>query len=84
MLVRGLYYEGWNPSATAAHDRSLASFVSRVDQEMARAMSGEAYPIGAEEAIQAVLRVLSDHVSPGELDQVRHVLPERVRALWPV
>jgi uncharacterized protein (DUF2267 family) len=38
----------------------------------------------AERAAGAVLGVLTERVSAGEIDQLRHVLPERVRDLWPV
>ncbi|HEU0116131.1 MAG TPA: DUF2267 domain-containing protein [Thermomicrobiales bacterium] len=83
MLVRGLYYEGWNPSAAPDPERTPERFLRRVDQEMARAMRGEACPIAAEEAVRAVLRVLAEHVSAGELEQARQTLPERVRLFWP-
>jgi uncharacterized protein (DUF2267 family) len=83
MLVRGLYFEGWNPSDTPAKDRNREHFLSRVETALERAMWNEAYPIDPEEAARAVLRVLTDRVSGGELNQVRHVIPERVRELWP-
>jgi uncharacterized protein (DUF2267 family) len=83
MLVRGLYFEGWNPSATPERDRSLERFLGRVNAELQHAMWNEEDPIGAEQAARAVLRVLSDRLSRGEMEQVRHVMPERIRALWP-
>ena len=83
MLVRGIYFEGWNPSNTPEEDRSLESFLSRTEHALERALWNEDHSIDAEHAARAVLRVLSDHVSPGEIDQVRHVLPEHVRKLWP-
>ena len=83
MLVRGLYFEGWNPSATLGKDRSQERFLSRIEGALERASFHEAYPIDTEEAARAVLRVLSDHVSGGELAKVRGVMPERVRELWP-
>jgi uncharacterized protein (DUF2267 family) len=83
MLVRGLYFEGWNPSHTPEQERTREGFLSRVEAAMARAMWSEDFPIDTEEAARAVLRVLSDKVSPGEMDQVRSVMPERLRELWP-
>jgi uncharacterized protein (DUF2267 family) len=32
--------------------------------------------------VNAVFRTLERHVSAGELDDVRHILPEAVRGLW--
>ena len=83
MLVRGIYYEGWNPSGTPEKDRSRARFLSHLEAALERALWNEDYPIDTEEAARAVLRVLSDRISAGEMDQVRHVMPERVRELWP-
>jgi uncharacterized protein (DUF2267 family) len=84
MLVRGLYFEGWNPSRTPEEDRSLDSFLSRVDNALERALWNEETDLDAEQASRAVLRVLSERVSDGEIAQVQHVLPEPVRDLWPV
>lgn len=83
MLVRGIYFEGWNPSGTPEKDRSRARFLSHLEAALERALWNEDYPIDTEEAARAVLRVLSDRISAGEMDQVRHVMPERVRELWP-
>jgi uncharacterized protein (DUF2267 family) len=39
--------------------------------------------IDAENAARAVFRTLENHVSPGEIRDVIHILPEELRALWP-
>jgi uncharacterized protein (DUF2267 family) len=83
MLVRGIYFEGWNPSDTPAEDRSLESFLSRTEHALERALWNEDHGIDSEHAARAVLRVLSDRISAGEIEQVRHVLPKHVRKLWP-
>jgi uncharacterized protein (DUF2267 family) len=83
MLVRGLYFEGWDPSDTPTKDRSREHFLGRVETALERALWNEDYPIDADQAARAVLRVLSDRVSGGEMDQVRRVMPERIRDLWP-
>jgi uncharacterized protein (DUF2267 family) len=84
MLVRGLYYEGWDPSAASAPRRTPEHFLWQVERELAPAMRGEANPIAAEDAARAVLGVLAAHVSAGEVDQARQTLPEPLRQLWPV
>jgi uncharacterized protein (DUF2267 family) len=83
MLVRGLYFEGWDPSRTPETVRTRERFLGIVDAALERAMWNEAYPLDAEEATRAVLRILSDRISGGEMEQVRHMLPVRVRELWP-
>lgn len=82
MLVRGIYFEGWNPSVTPVQERTRDRFLQRVEQALERAQWNEPYPIDAEDVARAVLRTLSDRVSEGEMDQVQHVMPARVRELW--
>jgi uncharacterized protein (DUF2267 family) len=83
MLVRGIYFESWDPSRTPTEARSREDFLSYVDNALERALWNEETDITAELAARAVLGVLSDRVTSGEIDQVRHVLPEQVRDLWP-
>jgi uncharacterized protein (DUF2267 family) len=83
MLVRGIYFEGWDPSHGAVHDRSRESFLGHVDDALWRAMWNESEPIGAEAALRATLRVLDRHISEGELEQIRRMMPRHVRELWP-
>ena len=83
MLIRGLYFEGWHPSRTPAEDRSRDAFLDRVDEALERALWNEDSDLTAERAARAVLGVLSARVTAGEIDQVRHVLRESVRELWP-
>jgi uncharacterized protein (DUF2267 family) len=84
MLIRGIYFEGWDPSDTPTKERSREAFLGRVEQVLERALWNEETDITAERAAGAALGVLTERVSAGEIDQVRHVLPERVRDLWPV
>src|SRR5829696_9378163 len=67
MLVRGIYFEGWNPSDTPEEDRSLESFLSRTEHALERALWNEDHCINTEHAVRAVLRVLSDRISAGEI-----------------
>lgn len=83
LALRGIYFEGWDPSSTPERDRSLERFLGRVEAALERALWNEEYPIDVEQAARAVLRVLSDRISGGEMDQVRRVMPERIRDLWP-
>jgi uncharacterized protein (DUF2267 family) len=58
--------------------------VRRTAQALERAQRNEDFPIDPEEATQAVLRVLANHIGAGEMEQVRQTMPARVRELWPV
>lgn len=75
-LIRGIYYEDWDPSRTPLPIREVDDFLDRVAH--AGRMAGETE---ASLAVSAVARVLRSHVSEGEIDGVLAVLPEKFRAL---
>ena len=75
-LIRGVYYEGWNPSHTPATYHHAKEFLDRVAAEAA--MHGDTE---ASLATAAASRVLRAHVSEGEIEDVLAVLPPEVRAL---
>jgi hypothetical protein len=70
-LLRGL---GPEPHSAAIHD--VDAFLDRVAHE--GRMAGETE---ASLAATAVARVLRSHVSPGEIDELLAVLPDRFRVL---
>jgi len=78
LLIRGLYYEGWDPSSTPVRERHREQFL----QHIAAAFRGdsEIYP---ESIAWAVFKVLERHVSSGEIKDILHVLPPAIRSLWP-
>ena len=75
-LIRGIYYEDWDPSRTPLPIRDVATFLDHVADE--GQMAGETE---ASLATAAVLRVLFSHVSDGELDEVLAVLPDTLGAM---
>jgi uncharacterized protein (DUF2267 family) len=78
MLVRGSYYEGWDPTAKPLKIRHKDEFLARVAQEI---QGDDAADV--EQLVRAVFAVLAARVTEGEIKDVRHVLPEEVRRLWP-
>jgi len=75
-LVRGIYYEGWNPSATPVKYRGFDEFLARVAVEAG--LDGETAASFASSAAASVLR---RHVSAGEIDDIRAILPEDLRPI---
>jgi uncharacterized protein (DUF2267 family) len=75
-LVRGIYYEGWDPSATPVKYRGYDEFLQRVAREAL--LDGETE---ASFAASAAATVLRRHVSAGELDDIRAILPEDLRPI---
>jgi len=75
-LIRGIYYEDWDPSRTPLPIHDVDAFLARIAQE--GHMAGETE---ASLAVAAVTRVLRRHVSDGEIDEVLVVMPQRLRTL---
>jgi uncharacterized protein (DUF2267 family) len=57
MLLRGLYYEGWDPTGKPTKERHEAAFLAHVAKELPRAEHDE-----VEQGVIDVLDVLSKHV----------------------
>jgi uncharacterized protein (DUF2267 family) len=79
-FIRGVYYEGWNPARTPVKSRGKELFLRQIRAEFAHTKNPD---VDAEEIARAIFRVLAKHVSKGELDQVRALLPKEIREFWP-
>ncbi len=75
-LIRGIYYEDWDPSRTPLPIHDVATFLDRVAHE--GQMAGETE---ASLAVTAVARILRRNVSGGEIDEMLAVLPDSFRVL---
>ena len=78
MLIRGFYYEGWNPSRKPVSGRKKDEFLAHVLGEF-----GNDPHVDIEEVTRAVFRVISNHVSSGEIDDIKRCLPQDLTSLWP-
>jgi uncharacterized protein (DUF2267 family) len=79
MLMRGFYYEGWNPTGKPVRVRQREEFLDRIAQPFVRAGDN----VHPEAVARAVFRVLADRIAEGEIEDVKHVLPAELRDLWP-
>jgi len=81
MLVRGFYYEGWDPEGPgiSREQRNREAFLNQVSREIPYEASRE----DPARLATAVLRVLKRHISQTEYEQIRQTFPEDIRALWP-
>jgi uncharacterized protein (DUF2267 family) len=78
LMVRGAYYDRFRPSAAPQNWRSAEQFLSIIAAELSSTR-----PVRAIDAAHAVFQVLNHYVNPGQVEKVRHALPEEVRAMWP-
>ena len=78
MLVRGFYYEGWHPSDKPRRYRHKKQFLEEIHKKVPTLDNMQ-----LERAATAVFETLEREMPGGELEQVRHALPEELRQLWP-
>jgi uncharacterized protein (DUF2267 family) len=76
-LIRGIYYEGWQPAKTPEAYSDIESFLQRITDQAP--MHGETE---ASYAAGAAARVLRSHVSSGEIEDVLATLPPAIRAVF--
>jgi uncharacterized protein (DUF2267 family) len=77
MLVRGFYYEGWHPHGKPVKERHKEEFL--VPIAAAFQDDPDALP---EKVTRAVFQVLAKHVTAGEIEGLKHLLPGEIRSLW--
>lgn len=81
MLVRGFYYEGWNPAKTPSRERTMEDFLNHV-REFLDDLPADSAARDAERSARAVFKTLEKHITPGEVEDVKSNLPSGVRTLW--
>lgn len=77
LIVRGIYYSGWNPSKTPVHPRSKADFLGRVAGKFKKQALED-----PERAVVAVFDLLRRKVSMGEIEHVSNAMRGSLRELW--
>jgi uncharacterized protein (DUF2267 family) len=78
MLLRGLFYEGWQPEKVPVKDRNKEDFISHV----AEAFPGD-QTVDPERLTRAVLKVVAHHVSDGEMQDIQAIIPKSLGELFP-
>ena len=79
LLVRGTYYDQWQPNQDPQKWRSEEEFLSLVSEKLRNVR-----PVSPVEAARAVFMVLNHHIEPAQAGHVRDALPEEVRRIWPL
>jgi uncharacterized protein (DUF2267 family) len=78
MLIRGLYYENWHMKDAAPPEHTKQAFFDHVRGEFR-----DDPAIDVERTVREVFKLLARKITPGEIDDVKNMLPADVRALWP-
>jgi uncharacterized protein (DUF2267 family) len=79
MLIRGMYYDGWNPSKQPVKIRDRDEFIDYVSDHLGQLLN----VIPPTEAVEAVFRVLQRRITPGEIEDIQRIFPTELRDLWP-
>jgi uncharacterized protein (DUF2267 family) len=79
LLIRGVYYEGWRPTARPLKLRRREDFLARIAEEL----QGPDEPADPELIAEAVFAVLARRITAGEIEDVKAILPAAIRDLWP-
>lgn len=77
-LLRGAYYEQWHPAGTPAKKRSKDDFLAHVARHFTK--DPLEHP---DRQVTEALRLLTDKITPGEIEDVRQSMPEDIRNFWP-
>jgi len=75
LLVRGAYYDQFEPGRLPAECDTREQFVAEVQEWLS-----DTRPIDPDAACRAVFGVLARHVSPGQVDKVCNALPKQLRS----
>jgi len=78
MLLRGLFYEGWDPTGKPTKERHEAAFLAHVARELPRADEDE-----VEQGVYAAFDVLSKHIDRGATIKLAAMFPQELRKFWP-
>ncbi|MCT7377008.1 DUF2267 domain-containing protein [Chelativorans salis] len=78
ILVRGLYYDQYQPSQQPKVTRNLDEFLEHVQEGLK-----DIRPVNSADATRTVFRVINHHIDLGQSAKVREALPKEIQALWP-
>ena len=78
ILIRGVYYEGWKLTGKPVKERHKNEFLDHV-----AVVFRDDDTVDPEKVMRAVLKILARHISEGETENVKHLLPKTLQELWP-
>lgn len=78
LLLRGVFWEGWNPRHRSWQTPTPDDFVTTIHSAFQHAPD-----VDPERVARAVFKVMAEHISAGEMKDVRGVVPKHIRRLLP-
>jgi uncharacterized protein (DUF2267 family) len=77
LLIRGVYYDEWDPSRNPVKDRHLDDFLAHIQNYYRSESSQE-----LEQTVKAVFKVIRSKVTEGEIKDVKGMMPDELKSLW--
>lgn len=77
LLIRGIFFEGWQPMRKHEGGRDIDSFLSDL-----RAAFSDDPDFDAEAGFREVVSVMRLHVSAGEIEDIARAMPDALKPLW--
>jgi uncharacterized protein (DUF2267 family) len=77
LLIRGVFYDQFEPARQPAKCRNLSDFADEVAAWLA-----DTRPVESLDAIRAVFATLSRHITEGQIRKVQGVLPKDICDFW--
>ena len=81
MLIRGFYFDQWDPTAKPKPLRTRNEFLAALSSYMVR--DGDTTS-NVEVVARAVFRLLDRKITDGEIEDIQKLLPGAVLDLWPL
>lgn len=78
VLIRGFFYEGWRPAGKPERTRSQEEFLDSIRIQIVSPENLDPLRL-----TRAVFELLNHHLSAGEPEKIRNVLPKEVQEIWP-
>ncbi len=78
LLIRGIYYDGWHPSAASLKTAHSDDFCDSIRREL----QGHEELQHVDQVARAVLRILAQRLEAGQIRHVVEALPEKTRRFW--
>lgn len=78
LLVRGAYYDQFQPARVPERYRTEDEFLARVADKLSGTRE-----VDLSAAVRGVFAVLNRHLTAELVDKVKDALPDAVRSLWP-
>lgn len=75
LLIRGVYYDEWDPSRTPVKDRHLDDFLAHIKDRY----TGEG---DMKQISKAIFKVLKNKITEGEINDVKGMMPDDLKELW--